>query len=47
VWETFEVTADELVNGVTSWPSKVSELERLRHLDYEAGKGYYEVIHED
>jgi alkaline phosphatase D len=47
VWETFEVTAAELVNGVTSWPSKVSELERLRQLDYEAGKGYYEVIHED
>jgi alkaline phosphatase D len=47
VWETFEVTAEELVNGVTSWPSKVSELERLRQLDYEAGKGYYEVIHED
>jgi alkaline phosphatase D len=47
VWETFEVTADELVNGVISWPSKVDERERLRQLDYEAGRGYYGVIHED
>jgi alkaline phosphatase D len=47
VWEPFELRADELVNGVVSWPSKVSEEERLRQADWEAGRGYYEVLHED
>jgi alkaline phosphatase D len=47
VWESFDLQADELVNGVTSWPSKVSEIERLRQEDYEQGRGYYEVLHED
>ncbi len=43
VWETFELRADEMVNGVQSWPSKVSEEERQRQENYEKGLGYYEV----
>ena len=38
----FEVKASELVNGVTSWPAKVSEEERRRQENYENGYGYYE-----
>lgn len=43
VWETFEVRADELVNGVQSWPSKVDELPEWRQEQVEEGRGYYEV----
>ena len=43
VWETFEVRADELVNGVRSWPSKVGELPKWRQKQVEEGRGYYEV----
>lgn len=43
VWETFEVRADELVNGVKSWPSKVDELPEWRQKQVEEGRGYYEV----
>ncbi len=46
VWEPFELAADELVNGVKSWPSKVSELELARQANYEKGKGYYETLPE-
>ncbi len=43
VWETFEVHADEMVNGVRSWPAKVNEEERQRQENYEKGHGYYET----
>jgi len=43
VWETFELRADELVNGVQSWPSKVDELPQWRQKQVEEGRGYYEV----
>ena len=43
VWKTFEVRADELVNGVQSWPSKVDELPQWRQKQVEEGRGYYEV----
>lgn len=43
VWETFELRADELINGVQSWPSKVDEVPRWRQKQVEAGRGYYEV----
>jgi len=43
IWQPFVVRADELVNGVRSWPDKVDgeELTRQRNLD--AGRGYYEL----
>jgi alkaline phosphatase D len=47
VWEPFVVRADELVNGVTSWPDKVDTGERLRQESYDGGKGYYEIEPED
>ena len=47
VWEPFEVRASELVNGVTSWPDKVSEISRQRQEHYDAGEGYYEIPVED
>jgi alkaline phosphatase D len=47
VWESFELRADELVNGVQSWPSKVGEEERFRQENYDAGRGYYEVAPPD
>jgi alkaline phosphatase D len=47
VWEPFVVRADELVNGVTSWPDKVDNEERQRQENYDAGKGYYEIEPED
>jgi alkaline phosphatase D len=43
VWKTFEVRADELVNGTQSWPSKVDELPEWRQQQVEEGRGYYEV----
>ena len=43
VWEPFEVRASELVNGVTSWPEKVSSISRQRQENLDAGKGYYEI----
>ena len=43
VWAPFILRADELVNGVTSWPAKVSSEERQRQENYEKGKGYYEI----
>lgn len=43
VWKTFEVRADELVNGIQSWPSKVDELPEWRQQQVEEGRGYYEV----
>jgi alkaline phosphatase D len=43
VWEPFELLASELVNGVTSWPSKVANIPRQRQEHLDAGEGYYEV----
>ena len=43
VWEPFVVRADELVNGVVSWPDKVADESRQRQESYDAGRGYYEV----
>jgi len=43
----FKVHASELVNGVTSWPSKVTNLPRQRQEHYNAGEGYYEIPVED
>jgi len=42
VWAPFVLRANELVNGVTSWPDKVSDEERRRQENYENGNGYYE-----
>jgi len=47
VREPFELHASELVNGVTSWPSKVTDLPRQRQEHLEAGEGYYEIPVED
>jgi len=47
VWEPFELFASELVNGVTSWPSKVADLPRQRQEHLDAGEGYYEIPIED
>ena len=47
VWKTFEVRADELVNGIQSWPSKVDELPEWRQQQVEEGRGYYEVEQPD
>ena len=47
VWEPFELSASELVNGVTSWPSKVADIPRQRQEHLEAGEGYYEIPVED
>jgi hypothetical protein len=44
VWEPFELQAEELVNGVRSWPLKVSEEESARQEGYEKGRGYYERL---
>ena len=38
----FEVRASELVNGIVSWPEKVSDGEWRRQENYENGYGYYE-----
>jgi alkaline phosphatase D len=43
VWAPFVVRADELVNGVTSWPDKVDAEEKQRQENFEDGKGYYEI----
>lgn len=47
VWEPFELFASELVNGVTSWPSKVADIPRQRQEHLDAGEGYYEIPVED
>jgi len=47
VREPFELRASELVNGVTSWPSKVINLPRQRQEHHDAGEGYYEIPVED
>jgi len=47
VREPFELHASELVNGVTSWPSKVTNLPRQRQEHLDAGEGYYEIPVED
>ncbi|MEJ2187838.1 MAG: hypothetical protein P8Y93_00225 [Acidobacteriota bacterium] len=47
VWEPFVLFASELVNGVTSWPEKVSDISRQRQEHYDAGEGYYEIPVED
>jgi alkaline phosphatase D len=47
VWEPFVVRADELVNGVVSWPEKVHDVSRQRQEFYDDGKGYYEIEAED
>ena len=47
VWEPFVVRADELVNGVVSWPDKVDDVCRQRQEFYDAGEGYYEIEPED
>ncbi len=47
VWEPFELYASELVNGVKSWPSKVTNLPRQRQEHHDAGEGYYEIPVED
>jgi alkaline phosphatase D len=47
VREPFELRASELVNGVTSWPSKVMDLPRQRQKHLDAGEGYYEIPVED
>ncbi len=46
VWEPFTLEAAELVNGVRSWPAKVSPLEQARQRNYEHGEGYYERVPE-
>jgi len=43
VWEPFVIRADELVNGVRSWPDKIEGEELTRHQNFEAGNGYYEL----
>jgi alkaline phosphatase D len=43
VWKTFELRAEELVNGVASWPDKVDTEELQRQQSYDAGTGYYEI----
>ncbi len=47
VSEPFVVRADELVNGVVSWPEKVHDVSRQRQEFYDDGKGYYEIEAED
>ena len=47
VWQPFVVRADELVNGVTSWPDKVDNEARQRQEHYDNGKGYYEIEPEE
>jgi hypothetical protein len=47
VWEPFVVRADELVNGVVSWPDKVDDVPRQRQENLENGKGYYELEVDD
>jgi len=47
VWEPFVLYASELVNGVVSWPDKVSDISRQRQENYDAGNGYYEIPVED
>jgi alkaline phosphatase D len=47
VWPPFVVRADELVNGVTSWPEKVASQPRQRQENYDSGKGYYEIEPEE
>ena len=47
VWAPFELRADELINGVVSWPAKVSIEERQRQENYEKGQGYYEFSSAD
>jgi alkaline phosphatase D len=42
VWPPFVLRADELLNGVRSWPDKVDDWERERQENYDSGKGYYE-----
>jgi len=44
VWTPFELRADELANGVQSWPNKASDKEKRRQENYDAGKGYYEDV---
>jgi len=43
VWAPFVLRADELVNGVVSWPAKVSDDSMQRQENYEKGNGYYEI----
>ena len=43
IWEPFVVCADELVNGVTSWPTKIDDEERQRQENHDRGQGYYEI----
>jgi len=43
VWEPFVLHASELVNGVASWPDKVSDISRQRQENMDAGEGYYEI----
>jgi alkaline phosphatase D len=47
VWEPFVVRADELANGIVSWPDKIHSDSRQRQENYDAGKGYYEIEPED
>jgi alkaline phosphatase D len=47
VWKPFVVRADELVNGVVSWPDKVDDESRQRQEHYDNGRGYYEIEPED
>jgi alkaline phosphatase D len=47
VWQPFVVRADELVNGVTSWPDKVDPEELQRQQSFDRGEGYYEIEPED
>ena len=43
VWKPFVIRADELVNGVISWPDKVDDEAEQRQQNYDNGKGYYEI----
>ena len=43
IWQPFVVRADELVNGVTSWPDKVDEEAEARQQSFDSGGGYYEI----
>jgi alkaline phosphatase D len=47
VWQPFVLRADELVNGVSSWPDKVDDEARQRQENYDGGRGYYELEPED
>lgn len=42
IWAPFELQAEELVNGVASWQTKVDSRENQRQKNDDQGKGYYQ-----